>query len=252
LSVILPAYNEGTRLPPYLESMRTYLDATFPASYEVLVVDDGSSDGLAARVESLGHTWPSLRLLRHAENRGKGAALRSGLAAACGTLMLVADADGATPIREESRLREAIERGADVAVGSRLLPDPAGAVRRCWHRRLFGRSFAGMVRWVFDLPLRDTQCGFKMFRREVALHLLPFCHQTGYLFDVEALLRAHRLGYRLAEVPISWQDIPGSKVRLFRDGWRMVRGLAELRLAVGSPGVLSAPSPQAVEAGASR
>jgi dolichyl-phosphate beta-glucosyltransferase len=233
VSLILPAYNEALRLPPYLRGVRTYLDATFPANYEILIVDDGSTDDMADRLEALRGDWPSLVLLRHAPNRGKGAALRTGMAAACGELMLFADADGATPIQETSTLCEAIEQGADVAVGSRFLPEPAAAVRRFWHRHLSGRCFAGLVRWGFGLPLRDTQCGFKMFRREVVLRLLPLCRESGYLFDLEILVWAHRLGYRIAEVPVSWRDVPGSKVRLLRDGWAMLRGLLRLRRALG-------------------
>jgi dolichyl-phosphate beta-glucosyltransferase len=131
-----------------------------------------------------------------------------------------------------------------VAVGSRFLPEPAAAVRRFWHRHLSGRCFAGLVRWGFGLPLRDTQCGFKMFRREVVLRLLPLCRESGYLFDLEILAWAHRLGYRIAEVPVSWRDVPGSKVRLLRDGWAMLRGLVRLRRALRQTGRLLTPLPE--------
>lgn len=228
LSVVLPAYNEATRLPRYLRAARPYLAGAFSDDYEVLVVDDGSEDGLAAEVGRLGVGWPQLTLLHHEHNQGKGAALRTGMAAAQGEVLLFADADGATPIEEEAKLRAEISRGAALAVGSRLLDSPGGAVSRSWRRDLPGRAFALLARSLFHLPVWDTQCGFKMFRREVVAPLLRVSRQDGYLFDLEVLAWASRLRYRIAEVPVRWRDVPGSKVRLCRDGWCMLRGTWQL------------------------
>lgn len=233
LSLVIPAFNEAERLPPYLAEVRRHLAAHYGGRYEVLVVDDGSRDGLAGAVNDLARGWEQLTLLCHPHNRGKGAAVRTGMLAARGEFLLFADADGATPIAEEAKLRRALERGADVAVGSRLVEETGAERSRVWRRRWCGRLFASLARLLLRLPLRDTQCGFKMFRREAGLRLFRGVRERGYLFDLEVLATADRLGYRIAEVPISWQDRPGSKIRLARDGWKMFRGLWKLRRRLG-------------------
>ncbi|MBX9627869.1 MAG: glycosyltransferase, partial [Gemmataceae bacterium] len=128
LSVVLPAYNEAARLGPYLREVRAYLDAAYPGAHEVLVVDDGSTDRTADLVRGFAAGWPALRLLGYGANRGKGAAVRTGILASAGRRVLFADADGATPIAEERRLAAALDRGAAVAAGSRAVPGP-GVVR---------------------------------------------------------------------------------------------------------------------------
>ncbi len=229
LTLMIPAYNEASRLPAYLARVREYGDRVFPGGYEVIVVDDGSEDGLAGILEELTADWPQLSFRRHLANQGKGAAVRTGVLAAAGEFVLFTDADGATPIAEECKLRRAIEQGADIAVGSRLLGDRTTRQERRWYRALGGRVFARLANWLVPLPVRDTQCGFKMFRREVGQHLFQACDEPGYLFDVVILAAAQRLGCRVAEVPVSWTDVPGSKVRLRGDGWAMLRGLWRLR-----------------------
>jgi dolichyl-phosphate beta-glucosyltransferase len=231
LSLILPAFNEAQRLPPYLNAIRTYLDRTFTGRYEILVVDDGSTDGLSSLLASLYPDWSDLRILSHPENLGKGAALRTGVLAAHGEILLTADADGASPIAEEAKLRQALEGGAQVAIGSRLGWRAQDAVQRTFTRYWLGRLFASIVRRMLHLPLGDTQCGFKMFRETVAQRIFRSCSQRGFLIDVEVLLEAKRQECCIAEVPVSWSEIPGSKVRLCRDGWRMVCGLYQLRSA---------------------
>ena len=214
LSLILPAYNEALRLPPFLASVRAWLDGHYPGRYEVLVVDDGGHDGLLAVLEQQAAGWPQLRWLRHPQNLGKGAAVRTGILAAEGELLLFADADGATPITEEAPLAAAIRAGADVAVGSRLISAPGAERSRVMSRALGGRLFAGLARRLFRLPVRDPQCGFKMFRRDVGRRLFSLSSESGYLFDVELLILATRLGYRIAEVPVSWREIPGGHFRV--------------------------------------
>jgi dolichyl-phosphate beta-glucosyltransferase len=231
-SLILPAYNEAQRLPPYLNSIRNYLDHIFADRYEILVVDDGGTDGLTSLLASLYPDWTALRILSYPKNLGKGFALRTGILAARGETLLAADADGATPIAAEAKLRQALERGAQVAIGSRHLGwTTSGSVQRTFARHCLGRLFSLVVARMLHLPLRDTQCGFKMFRKAVGQRIFRSCSQRGYLIDVEVLLEANRLGYRIAEVPVTWTEIPGSKVRLCRDGWHMVRGLYQLQLA---------------------
>jgi dolichyl-phosphate beta-glucosyltransferase len=229
LSLVIPAYNESRRLPPYLESVRDHLTRQFGEAYEVLVVDDGSSDALPRVLEDECSQWPQLEVRRHDVNQGKGAAVRTGMLAARGELLLFADADGATPIGEECRLRAAIEAGADLAVGSRLVRARDVQRRRHWFRALVGRLFAGAARRAVRLPVLDTQCGFKMFRREAGRRLFEQVTERGYLFDIEVLLLALRHGYRVAEVPVNWADRPGSQLNMAGESWRILRGLWRLR-----------------------
>lgn len=231
LSVVIPAFNEADRLPAFLDRARNYLEGAGFDSYEVIVVDDGSRDATARLVQGRSESWDRLRLLGGSENRGKGAAVREGVLAAESDLILFADADGATPISEERLLREAIEAGADLAVGSRLV-GPRSLVDRAPHRDLLGRAFALAVRFVVPIGVRDPQCGFKMFRRVIGKHLFQICSEDGYLFDLQILAEAEKFGYRASEVAVRWREIPGSKVRLVRDTWRMLHGLARVRCSI--------------------
>jgi len=228
LSLVIPAYNERRRLPPYLQQVRAYLDSHFGPRYEVIVVDDGSSDGLAELIGAHMRDWPQLKLLRHPENRGKGAAVRTGMLAAEGELLLFADADGAAPIDQEARLRAAIDSGAQVAVGSRRASDGQPVHRRPT-RRLAGWLFAALARRLLGLEVRDTQCGFKMFRRQTARRLFELSRENGFLFDLELLVLARRLGLEVAEVAIRWTDKPGGHLSLARQGPKVVGELWRLR-----------------------
>jgi dolichyl-phosphate beta-glucosyltransferase len=226
---VIPAYNEAHRLPPYLAAVRDHLDARYGDRCEVIVVDDGSSDGLADLLGQAASGWPRLRLIQHAQNQGKGAAVRTGVLAARGETVLFADADGATPIEEESRLAEAIRGGADVAVGSRLLAAPGVRHARSWTRGLAGRLFAAVARRLLGLAIRDTQCGFKMFRAEAAQRLFTLVREPRYLFDLDVLALATRLGYTIAEVPVNWREVPGGHLSLARELPKVVRDLWRLR-----------------------
>lgn len=228
ISVVIPAYNEAERLPPYLTAVRTYLTGHFP-DYEVLVVDDGSRDGLMDMLQDMAAAWPQLKIMQHPHNRGKGAAVRTGMLAGRGQLLLFADADGAAPIEEECRLRRAIAAGADVAIGSRVVDADDVRRQRSWTRRLVGRAFARIARAVVQIPLRDPQCGFKMFRKSPGQQLFGLVEEEGYLFDIELLILASRLGLRVTEVAINWSEIPGSRLRMWREPWRTGRGLWRLR-----------------------
>ena len=149
LSVVIPSWNEAQRLPATLQAARAYLEAEYTERYEVIIVDDGSRDGTAELLADWTAAWPRLRVVTHPANRGKGAAVRSGVLEAVGTRILFTDADGATPWQEEGKLRAAIDAGADVAVGSRLARDDGVEVRRFLGRGLAGRLFAGLVRRMF-------------------------------------------------------------------------------------------------------
>jgi dolichyl-phosphate beta-glucosyltransferase len=227
-SVVIPAYNEAQRLPGYLSQVVAYFDGR-AETYEVIVVDDGSADETAARVLEAQALRSTVTLHRLAENRGKGYAVRAGMRAARGSLRLMADADGATPIAEVKRLEAVIQEGADLAVGSRALPDPSVRREVHLHRKVSGEIFNFFARRMGVGDVTDTQCGFKLFRGPVADVLFAEQETEGFGFDVELLLLARRRGYRIAEVAINWADQPGSKVDVLRDGPRMLAQIVRAR-----------------------
>jgi dolichyl-phosphate beta-glucosyltransferase len=235
-SVVIPAYNEAARLPAYLKDVIAYFEAR-DVPFEVLVVDDGSADGTAERVREISAGRGFIGVHALPVNRGKGAAVREGMRRTTGALKLMADADGATPIAEVERLEAALARGADIAVGSRVLRDPSVVRQTRLHRKLSGHVFNFIVRRLGVSAVVDTQCGFKLFRRAAADELFGVLATDGFGFDVELLLLAQRRGYRVAEVPINWTDQPGSKVGVLTDGPRMLRDIvaARWRLARAAP-----------------
>ncbi len=254
LSIVVPAHNEAGRILPYLRQITEYF-RNQDRPYEVLVVDDGSTDATAACVEHFSRTAPAVQILRLPECRGKGAAVRHGMQSAAGYLQLFADADGATPIQEFARLEKALAEGADVAIGSRALAAQRSefTVQARHYRSFLGTLFNAAVRRSGIRGISDTQCGFKLFRRVVAQDLFGYSSIDGFGFDLELLYLAQQRGYRIAEVPVNWSDQPGSKVRVFRDGLAMLRELAVIRRNYGK-GLYNTPSfsTEFVPVGASR
>ncbi|MBI2158861.1 MAG: glycosyltransferase family 2 protein [Candidatus Rokubacteria bacterium] len=232
-SVVIPAFNEADRLPRYLDEVVGYFEGRGEPS-EVIVVDDGSTDGTPEVVEARHH--PSVRVLRLGRNSGKGAAVRAGMLAARGAFRLFTDADGATPIAELKRLEPALAAGADVAVGSRVLVDPAVSVAARPHRVAAGRVFNWLVARLGVRAVADSQCGFKAFTAAAAERLFGPLRTRGFGFDVELLLQARAAGYRIVEVPVNWADQPGSKVTVLRHGPGMVWQILQVRLRMGRAG----------------
>ena len=228
-SVVIPAFNEARRLPPYLAEVLAYFDGR-GEPYEVIVVDDGSSDGTADAVAAMARPHPSVRVLRQERNEGKGAAVRRGMLAARGERRLFSDADGATPIMELKRLEAALATGAQIAIGSRARLDPAVSVVARPYRVLAGRVFSWLVRRLGIGGVIDSQCGFKAFTGAAAADLFGRLQTRGFGFDVEILLLARAAGYRVVEVAVNWTDQPGSKVGVVTDGPRMLWDVARARL----------------------
>lgn len=224
LSVVIPAFNEERRLPATLKSVVEYLSPR-GTSFEVLVVDDGSTDGTAATVEAFGDP---VRLLPGRENRGKGHAVRKGMLAATGARRLMTDADLSTPMADLPALEEALRRGYDIAIGSRALPGSNVEVRQGAFREGMGRVFNVGVRFLLIPELRDTQCGFKLFTAPAAQVAFSPSRLDGFSFDVEALVVARQHGLRIAEIPVTWRNDVATRVGLTK-GARAFADLLRIR-----------------------
>ena len=226
LSIIIPAYNEGRRLPESLRHLRAWLDKQ-PYTAEVIVVDDGSGDDTAVVVQAAMVNWPALSL-HTAAHGGKGAAVRTGALAAHGELVAFADADFSMPVSELERLQAAATEIGGLAIASREAPG-ARRFREPWYRHVMGRVFNRLVQLLILPGIQDTQCGFKLMPREIAITL---CNQqtiSGWGFDVELLAIARRHAFPIREVPIPWYYMANSRVRLARDTFTMVREVFAIR-----------------------
>lgn len=229
LSVVVPAFNEESRLPGTLARVLSFLEGAErwrPA--EVVVVDDGSRDGTAAVAEGFGgRDGVEIRVCRLGVNRGKGAAVRAGLAASRGEWVLISDADLAAPIEDVDLLHAA---GVDLAVGSRALRRELISRRQPRARDLMGRGFNLMLHALGLTSLRDTQCGFKLLRGEMARVLAGRLRLAGFAFDVELLARTRRLGGSIREVPVHWEHVDESRVQAVRHSLQMARDVVRLRV----------------------
>lgn len=229
ISVVIPAYAEEQRLPRTLHTILTHFEGRAYSLAEVLVVDDGSRDGTAAVVEAAARSNPVVRLLRNPGNRGKGYSVRRGMLAARGDWVLFTDADLSTPIEELDRLiATADERHADIVIGSRAIDLSLIGIRQPRWRELSGRVFNRCMRTATGLPFRDTQCGFKLYRRAAAQAVFARQRLDGFSFDVEDLLIAQRLRLAAIETPVRWDHADGSKVSM-RHGLRAFADLVRIR-----------------------
>ncbi len=199
-------------MPASLQAIESYLAAGSRIA-EILVVDDGSTDGTAAQVEEYARTHPAVRLVRNPGNRGKGYAVRNGMMSAKGDWRLFTDADLSSPIDEfEKLLAAAVGGNAEIAIGSRALDRTLIGVHQPAAREWIGRIFNGMMRSITGLPFRDTQCGFKLYSARAAKEIFPRQQLNGFGFDVESLYIAQLRGLRTVEVPVRWNDVEGTKV----------------------------------------
>ena len=228
LSVVIPTYNRASRIAASLETVLSYLAAQ-PFTAEIVVVDDGSSDGTAdAARAALAGRLPH-RVIGRERNLGKGASVREGVLAAAGQVILFCDDDLSTPIDELDKALAALEAGADVVIGSRALPGSDIRVRQRRPREWMGKLFNVLVRLLVLKGYRDTQCGFKAFRRGPAMDIFGSLRTPGFGFDVEVLVLCRARGYRVAEIPVAWCDVRPSRVRMFRGSWGMFKELWNIR-----------------------
>jgi glycosyltransferase involved in cell wall biosynthesis len=234
LSIVIPAYNEGMRIGRSLDEILAFVTA-HSYSVEVIVVDDGSTDDTADQVESrvaayerAGHL---LRLLTNSPNRGKGYSIKRGMTEAAGDIVLFSDADFSSPITEAPALIIPIAEGrADVTFGSRAIDRSLIGIRQAPLRDFGGRVFNFLMRAITGLNFKDTQCGFKAFRRKLAAPVFRLQRIERFGFDPEILYIARKRGLRLLEVPVRWDHSEGSKVSFFRDSLTMFLDLLRIRI----------------------
>jgi len=228
LSVVIPAFNEEARLPETLPRIHAFLvERGYDA--EIIVVDDGSRDRTSERVNALRSSLPMVRLRTHARNTGKDFAVLAGVREATRDALLFTDADLSTPIEDVERLWKDYDRGFDVVIGSRRHPDSVIPIAQPAHRRIMGHVFSGMVSLLCLRGIRDTQCGFKLFRTEVLRRIAPRLRTQGFAFDVEILMRAREMGFPIAEVGVRWSDDRRSRIRPIQDSSRMLVQLLRMK-----------------------
>jgi len=228
LSIVIPCYNEEQRLPRTIEQIERYL-AGKGLSHEVILVDDGSSDGTRTIMDAAAERNRSVRVEALPHNRGKGRALAEGVAAARGAEILVTDADLSTPIEELDRLSAELRKGAGVAIASRALPGSRVEVSQPIYRVLMGKAFNLLVQAVLLPGIWDTQCGFKLFRADVAHEVFAELTTDGFGYDPEVLYRAKKRGVRIAEVPVVWRNSAPTTVSPIKSSLDMFRHVLRIR-----------------------
>ncbi len=228
LSIVIPAYNECLRIESTLERVMACIrERAWDA--EVLVVDDGSTDDTAAIVQRWMQEHPRLHLVKNRGNRGKGYSVRNGLLQSASEIVMFTDADLSSPMEEAQLLMDALDRGADVAIGSRWLDRKPQTMNQPLYRRFFGRCFNWVTRRVIGLPFKDTQCGFKAYKREAAQVIFRLQTIERWGFDPEILFIARKLKYKIVEIPVTWGHDERSRLSYLKDGLKMLEEMAEIR-----------------------
>ena len=228
LSIVVPCYNEEQRLPRTIEQVERYLDDK-NLDYELILVDDGSTDGTRLIMDAAAERNQFVRLEALPQNRGKGRALAEGVASARGSEILVTDADLSTPIEELEKLQAQLDQGAGVAIASRALRASRVEVSQPIYRVLMGKVFNLLVQAVLLPGIWDTQCGFKLFRADVAHDAFGRLTTDGFGYDPEVLYRAKQLGVKIAEVPVIWRNSAPTKVSPIKSSIDMFKHVVRVR-----------------------
>lgn len=232
ITIIIPAYNEEKRIIKTLYEIDNYISSLQANLIQVLVINDGSTD----RTQSIVESWikessvnkKSFTILNYSPNKGKGYAVRHGILNSNTELVLYTDADGASPIKELEKLLPWINESFDVVVGSRVLKDDTNVIMSC-KRRFIGLMFHLILRFLMLANIKDTQCGFKLFKTNIAKNIAQLQQCFNYSFDIEYLLLAKKLGCKVKEVPINWYHVEGSKVSIVRDSIKMFLEVLKIR-----------------------
>lgn len=229
ISIVVPAYNEAKRLGPFLTKLIDFCRSS-SRHYEIIVVDDGSLDSTTQIAQSFKMKFPTLQVVKLHQNRGKGFAVKRGLFKAQGKICLFMDADGSVqPDEIEKNLHYLEKENYDIFIGSRVLSSSSTIVRAKWYRYAIGRIFNFMVHTLLFKDIQDTQCGFKIFKKEVVKPLFSRSYLRGFGFDIEILYLAGKMGYRIKEGAVNWTNVAGSKVNLLADPIKMFVNILQIR-----------------------
>ncbi len=226
--MVIPAYNEERRIGHSLELIKEYMQRS-GYNYEIVVVDDGSRDATSQIVSNISQDNPRIRLIINETNRGKGYTVRRGVLEAAGDAILFSDADLSTPIEEFEKLLGYLD-DFDIVIASRSLPDSQVLVHQPLYRELMGRTFNALVQAMLVRGIIDTQCGFKLMRGNAARCIFQKARINSFSFDVEMILIAKRMGYRVKDVPVRWIDSRGSRVHPIKDSAHMLLDLFRIKL----------------------
>ncbi|MEA3488884.1 MAG: dolichyl-phosphate beta-glucosyltransferase [Candidatus Omnitrophota bacterium] len=229
LSIVIPAYNEENRIGPTLSLMHDYF---FSRDYdhEVILVDDGSTDGTVPEAERSRFVSESrLKIVQNGVNRGKGFSVRNGIMNSRGEYVLICDADMSTPIEEMDKLAGYFHEGYDIVIGSRSIKGSDVRVRQPWYRERMGKTFNFLVKLILMGGIKDTQCGFKVFKGDIAREIAYDLRIDGFCYDVEMLYLAEKKGYRIKEVGIVWDNSPQSKVKIMGSSLNMFFDLVKIK-----------------------
>lgn len=223
ISIIIPAYNEEKRLASALDNIISYMAKNYP-DYEIIVVDDGSTDNTIKVAEK-----KNVRIIKNPKNMGKGYSVKNGMLNAGGDYLLFSDADLSTPIEELGNFLNLIKEH-EVIIGSRNLSESNITATQPFYRRALGKIFPLLVSIFVLRGIKDTQCGFKLFKKDAAKKIFTKQTIAGFGFDVEILYLARKYGYSVKELPVSWKNDPHSKVSVIRDSFRMLLDLIRIRI----------------------
>jgi len=229
ISIIIPAFNEAKELPLFLDKLISYCNKS-ENIYEIIVVDDGSNDKTLDIATSYRTQFSNLHTIEIGENKGKGHAVKRGILEATGEVGLFLDADGSVnPEEIEKNLSYIKKEGYDIFVGSRVLKNKEQILKIRWYRKLIGTIFNFLTRILLFNKVKDTQCGFKMFKGECIKPLFSKVRLGGFGFDLEALYLAYKMGYKIKEGPVSWHHVDGSKVNLFTDSIKIFFNIFQIK-----------------------
>jgi dolichyl-phosphate beta-glucosyltransferase len=229
VSIVIPVYNEEKRIINTLNTITSFFAAS-PEAYEIITVNDGSSDDSQKILNDFASVHPQIKVVSYPHNQGKGYAVKQGVAAASGSLILFSDADMSTPIAEYVRLRKIMEQGSfDIVIGSRSVSTSEVKINQPFYREFMGKTFNRIIKTLLIGEFNDTQCGFKLFKAAVAKELFAQLQLKHFAFDVEVIYRAHHKGYKIKEEGVQWLNSKGSRVSPLKDSAIMFFDLLRLR-----------------------
>ena len=226
VDVVIPVYNEEKDLPGSIAILTKFLEDNLENPWRITIADNGSTDGTLSVAEMLSTKHAGLTCV-HIPQKGRGRALRQVWLESTADIVSYMDVDLSTDLGHFHQLLEAIDEGAHIAIGSRLMK--GSRVTRSLKRELISRSYSTLIRVLFFTPFRDAQCGFKAVTRSTAQALLPLVKDNGWFFDSELLIIAAHNGIPIREIPVHWEDDPDTRVRIVRTAWEDIKGLLRLR-----------------------